>query len=196
MKISFGSLSPRQQMLAPYLALAAAVFLAYSNTLNNPFLFDDGLLVTRNELLRSWETFGQLFTASTTEGAHIKGGFFRPLQNILYFFVYQIFGEEPVGFHLLNTALHATNAGLVYLLGKKLGFNPIACFFASLIWAVHPIHTEAITYISGTADPLYSFFCASSIFCPISRSGKYSLSCRYSSWPLSVRKRLLSFRCL
>ncbi|MDX2028314.1 MAG: tetratricopeptide repeat protein [Alphaproteobacteria bacterium] len=143
----------------PYFLLAAAVFIAYANVYDNVFLFDDGLIILRNELLRSWQTFGRLFTATTIEGAHIPGGFYRPLQNIFYFFLYQTAGPEPWAFHLLNVALHAANAGLVCLLGRKLGFNLWAVFFTALIWALHPLHTEAITYISGTADPLYTLFC-------------------------------------
>jgi len=143
---------------APYVALALAVFAAYSNIYGNAFVFDDGLLVERNEFLRNWSTFGKLFTAHTTDGAHIAGGFYRPLQNLLYFFIYQIFGPSPFGFHLADVALHAANTGLLFTLGRRLGFATLAAFFGALIWAVHPIQTEAITYTTGTADPLFVFF--------------------------------------
>jgi hypothetical protein len=147
------------QRYAPYAFLAAAVFAVYSNVYDNVFLFDDDLLIRLNTLLHSWTTFGQLFTSSTTAGAHIAGGFYRPVQNILYFFVYQIWGEQPFGFHLLNVAVHALNACLGYRLALRLGFDPRAALFGMLIWALHPIHTEAVTYMSGTADPLFVLFC-------------------------------------
>ncbi|MGK4455986.1 hypothetical protein, partial [Klebsiella pneumoniae] len=78
------------------------------------------LLIHLNSYLRSWDTFGHLFTASTTDGAHIAGGFYRPVQNILYFFVFQIWGEQPFGFHLLNICIHAANACLAYRLALRL----------------------------------------------------------------------------
>lgn len=147
------------QRFVPYAFLVAAVFAVYSNIYDNVFLFDDDLLIRLNTYLRSFDTFGRLFTASTTEGAHIAGGFYRPVQNILYFIVFQIGGEQPFGFHLLNVSLHAANAGLGYRLALRLGLDPRAALFAMLIWALHPLHTEAITYMSGTADPLFVFFC-------------------------------------
>jgi uncharacterized membrane protein YjfL (UPF0719 family) len=146
------------QRYAPYAFLAAAVFAVYSNIYDNVFLFDDDLLIRLNTYLRSWDTFGSLLTASTTEGAHIAGGFYRPVQLILYFIIFQIGGEQPFGFHLLNVALHAANAGLGYRLALRLGIDPRAALFGMLIWALHPLHTEAVTYISGTADPLFVFF--------------------------------------
>jgi Tfp pilus assembly protein PilF len=138
--------------------LACATFIVYSNIFNNELLFDDDLLIHLNSYLRGWDTFGHLFTASTTEGAHIPGGFYRPMQNFLYFFIFQIQGETPFGYHLLNVGLHAANVCLGYRLALKLGLDPRAALIGMLIWAVHPLHTEAITYMSGTADPLYVFF--------------------------------------
>lgn len=147
------------QRYLPYAFLALAVFAVYSNIYDNVFLFDDDLLIRLNTYLRSWDTFGKLFTASTTEGAHIAGGFYRPVQNILYFILFQINGEDPLLFHLLNITLHAANACLGYRLALRLGIDPRAALFAMLVWAVHPLHTEAITYMSGTADPLFVCFC-------------------------------------
>lgn len=142
----------------PYAALIFAVFLAYINIYGNEFLFDDDLLIVMNRYLLDWSTFDRLFTATTTEGAGIAGGFFRPVQNVLYFFVRLAGGQNPFGFHALNVLLHAVNACLAYALSRRLGFSPVPAFLALLLWAVHPLHTEAITYISGTADPLFAMF--------------------------------------
>jgi tetratricopeptide (TPR) repeat protein len=148
---------------APYYVLALAVFVAYGNVYGNQFLFDDNLLIQLNSYLRDWSTFPHLFTASTTEGAHIQGGFYRPLQNILFFIAFQLGGEHPFWFHVLNVALHIANACLVFTLGRRLNFTPLPAFLASLLWALHPLHTEAVTYMSGTADPLYVFFCLTAL---------------------------------
>lgn len=142
----------------PYVVLSLCVFLAYINVYNNQFLFDDELIITRNEYLWQWGSFWKLFTASTTEGAHISGGFFRPIQMLLYFFAHQAAGQSPSAYHLLNIVIHGANACLIFSLGKKLKFNLWASFFAALLWAMHPIHTEAVTYMSATADGLLAFF--------------------------------------
>ncbi|MDP9127696.1 MAG: hypothetical protein M3N08_05495 [Pseudomonadota bacterium] len=150
--------SPAQRLL-PYLFLVLAVFAAYANVYENVLLFDDNIVITLNEWLRSWRTFPQLLTSSSTGGAHIAGGFYRPMQNVLYFFIYQLSGDDPFLFHLLNVSLHATNACLAFCLAQRLGFRLWPSFLGALIWSLHPLHTEVITYVSGTAEPLFTFFC-------------------------------------
>lgn len=145
--------------LSPYLCLIAAAFLVYANAFSNQFLFDDEFLILKNSFLRQWSTFFDIFRASSTTGAGGVDSFYRPLQTICYFAIYQIFDLSPFGFHLLNVGLHAANACLVFALGSRLGFQKNAAYFAALLWAVHPLHTEAVTYMSATADTLYTFFC-------------------------------------
>lgn len=142
-----------------YLALALAVFMAYSNIFANEFLFDDDLIIKFNDYLRSWSHIGDILTGSTTSGIRIEGGFYRPLQILLYLFAYQLGDGATFWFHALNLGLQIVNACLVYKLGTKMGFAPKGVFLAALVWGIHPIHTEAITYMSGTADPLFVVFC-------------------------------------
>lgn len=154
------SLSPKARRITPYFALALAVLLSYGNTFGNAFLFDDDLIISMNTFLRDWTHVGDILTKSTTSGIHIAGGFYRPMQILLYLFMYQLGGGKPLTFHLLNLSLHIANTCFVYALGtRKLNFNKTGTFLATLIWGVHAIHTEAITYMSGTADPLAMFFC-------------------------------------
>jgi hypothetical protein len=160
-KIDFFPLQARA--LAPYLILTLAVFAAYGNIFDNDFVFDDNLTIGINTYLQGWGHIGDILTSSTTNGAHIVGGFYRPLQILLYLFAFHLGNGDAFWFHALNLALHIANTCLVYRLGVKLGFVPKGVFLAALIWSVHPIHTEAVTYMSGTADPLCAFFCLSAI---------------------------------
>ena len=70
----------------------------------------------------------------------------------------QIFGQETWAHHFLNVSLHAGNAILVYGLGKKMKLQPLTAALCAAIWALHPLHTEAVTYMSATADPLHTLF--------------------------------------
>ena len=145
----------------PCALLAAAVLLAYANVYHNEFLFDDPVLITGDKFLTSWRYIGTLFTAHIDQG--FSGGlyhdpFYRPLQMLLYLFVYQTAGPSTAAFHLLNVVLHTLNACLLYALGLRLGFQRNAALLAALLWALHPVHTEAVTYMSGTADPLCGAF--------------------------------------
>jgi Tfp pilus assembly protein PilF len=78
---------------------------------------------------------------------------------VFYLVIYQIFGLSEPGFHLLNLLFHAMNAILVFVLGQKMGFQKKWSWSAALLWSLLPLHTEAVTYMSATADPSYSMFC-------------------------------------
>lgn len=142
----------------PFVLIAAAVLLAYGNVYGNAFLFDDEFLIEKNQFLRSITHLGDIFTTGTTAGFGGKDSFFRPLQIFLYLIVFQIFSLSAVAFHALNIGLHAINGCLMFKLGKRTRLSSGPALIASLLWALHPIHTEAVTYMSGTADPLYVLF--------------------------------------
>ena len=143
----------------PYIVLVLAVCLAYSNVYGNQFLLDDEFLILKNRFLQSSKYLRPLLLSCSTAGSGGADTFYRPLQGLVYFVLYQLNGPSVFGFHLLNVLLHAANACLVFVLGRKLGFSKLATLAAALLWALHPVHVEAITYISATADPLYAFFC-------------------------------------
>lgn len=151
--------NPQFINLLASIILSGAVFVAYANCYQNSFLYDDLVLVVHNQFIRSWHYFLTFFTTFLGAGNNNASAYYRPLQQILYLLVFQSAGLSTATFHFLNVALHAANAVLMFTLGRKLGFHAGAVFVAALLWALHPIHTEAVTYISATADPLYAFFC-------------------------------------
>ena len=140
------------------LALVATVVLTYANIFDNAFLFDDEFLVLKNTYLDSFAAIGRIFASSSTAGAGFSDSFYRPAQGVAYLLINQAFGREPWAFHALNVALHALNAVMVWRLGRRLGLKPAAALIGALLWAVHPLHVEAITYVSATADPLHAGF--------------------------------------
>ncbi len=182
----------------PYALLAAAVLLAYANVYHNEFLFDDPVLITGNKFLTSWRYIGTLFTTHIDRGS--SGGqyhdpFYRPLQMLLYLFVYQLAGPSTVAFHALNVALHALNACLLYALGVRLGFQRIAVLLGALLWALHPVHTEAVTYMSGTADPLCGTFLLAALLAlaPGFSSRRVAVACCFSILALLSKENRCGF---
>jgi tetratricopeptide (TPR) repeat protein len=141
-----------------WITLVLIVFLVYANVYSFQFLYDDEFLIQHNTLLRSLSGLWRSFLTSSTGGSGGADNFYRPLQGALYTVVFTLFGLSTAAFHVLNIALHAANAVLIWTLGRRLGFSPRAAWIGAVIWAVHPLHTEAVTYMSATADPLYTFF--------------------------------------
>lgn len=156
----------QEPVLFPLL-LVICVFTAYSNVYGFVFLYDDEFLIIKNRFLQSFSFIGDIFTSSSTGGAGYLDSFYRPMQIVLYLFIEQIFGNETWAYHLLNVTLHAINAVLVYLLARKMGLRSITAFLCALVWSLHPIHTEAVTYMSATADPLHTVFLVSGLLVAI-----------------------------
>ena len=135
--------------------LLSFVALAYSNIFANDFLFDDEFLIIKNQHLRSWKGLIEAFFSYSTGGAGGVDSFYRPFQTVLYLFAYQLAGLETWTYHALSLGLHLANTFLVYSIGKKLKLQLLTAFLIALLWGVHPINTEAVTYMSALGDSGY-----------------------------------------
>lgn len=156
--------------------IAVAVILfagaaAYANSLLNPFIWDDIALVVRNFHIGDLGYVPRLFL----EGSYhqdITGNFYRPMLMASFALDFRYWALEPFGYHLFNLFLHLSNALLVYCLVWLLSKKKTVPFLAALLFAVHPVHTEAVTYISGRGDPLAAFFSLFSLLCFIKFTGQ------------------------
>lgn len=146
------------------LGLLVFVLAIYGNAYTNGFLLDDEFLLQKNRYIEDVGYLGQIFTSSSTMGAGGKDSFYRPLQTVSYLVVNQIFGLWEPAFHALNILLHFLNAALVLALAASVfSIRPWLAFSAALLWAAHPLHVEAVTYMSATADPLHTLFILASL---------------------------------
>ena len=135
--------------------------LVYANALDNPFVYDDHRLILENRsLLDPTDVTGLLLHEST-----------RPVMNLSYAIDRTLWGPESFGFHLTNIALHMFNVALVFLFVRRVlgdrgdrppadGADPhgprpdTAAGVAAVLFAVHPMMTQAVGYISGRAEVL------------------------------------------
>jgi protein O-mannosyl-transferase len=129
------------------LLLFALAFGAYANTLGHGFVHDDASLITQNAVVRDLQW-----------GSILSYGGYRPVRTLTYAFNYALGGENPFGFHLFNTILHAVNTVLVFLLLTRWRLPLFAAGVAALFFAVHPVQTAAVAYISGRKDILATTF--------------------------------------
>lgn len=151
------ALKSKSLIVLPYLIIFLGVFIAYINVYNNAFLWDDEFLIVKNAFIRSFKYVPQIFALPSGAGANRIDNFYRPLQIFLYLLIYKVFGLNTTAFHFFNVLLHALNAVLLYHLLKRI-FKGRSAFLTAFFWGIHPVHTEAVTYMSGTADPLSFFF--------------------------------------
>ena len=132
--------------------------LIYANSLSNKFIWDDYLLIKDNLYIEQVANFPRLFTTTITAGAGEERGLYRPLQMVTYLFNYALWGLNPGGYHLTNILLQILASVAVYYLIKLLFNDGLIAILTALFFLVHPIHTEAVAYVSGRADILAGIF--------------------------------------
>jgi len=159
--------------------VAAGVFVSYSNVFHNGFLYgDDEELILRNAYLQDWRYLPRLLSQQTRAGSGISSNFYRPLQGLAYFLLIQGFGMKPWPLQLLNILLHAFNAVCLMLLIQRLTLLEDApAAVLTLLWALHPIHVEAVANINGTADPLSAGCMLAGLWMFLQGNARISLLC-------------------
>ena len=139
--------------------ICLAVLVSYASVWRNEFVYDDQLLIVQNAFLTHWSSLPQLLTSLNFAGNGLAEGFFRPVQMLLYFLIYQAFGLSTIPFHALNVGLQVANACLLHHFSLRAGFKKGVAFAAALLWALHPLHTINVAYMASTAELLWSCFC-------------------------------------
>jgi tetratricopeptide (TPR) repeat protein len=171
------------------LFLAIAIFATYAAALRNDFVWDDTALILRDPLIRSWQLVPEafqhfLFTDAT------PSDFYRPIQRLTYLADYAAFVFTPGGYHFTSILCHIGASLALFLLANELlrGWSVEerqrrwVAFIAAVLWAVHPLHTAAVAYISGRADPLAAMFGFLGLYCGI----RVAPAIRANRWLLHV----------
>ena len=147
------------------LIIVVAVFASYAPAVRDGFVWDDTALILRDPLIRSWRLIPEGFNHFLFVDA-TAADFYRPLQRLSYTLDYAAFAFRPGGYHLVSIFWHAAAAAALLLFAEELllafGMEQRTrrwiAFLAALIWAVHPVQSAAVVYISGRADPLAAAF--------------------------------------
>ncbi|MBP9853988.1 MAG: hypothetical protein KBD53_03870, partial [Candidatus Omnitrophica bacterium] len=128
--------------------------LIYSTSISSPFIWDDYDLVVENYNIQSWSHVFGLFKGNVVE----QSSFYRPLQMFSYLLDYEIGGLNPKIFHFTSILIHIAVALSLCWLCIVLFKDRLIGMIAGLLFLIHPIHNEAVVYISGRADPLVALF--------------------------------------
>jgi len=123
--------------------------LVYANALHNPFIYDDHRIIVENRSLEDLSNVRGIVWREVT----------RPVVNLSYAIDRAVWGPAPFGFHLTNVLLHMINVGLFALLIWGSTRRPhVIAPVAFLLFAVHPMMTEAVGYISGRSEVICGTF--------------------------------------
>ncbi len=136
------------------LLLLGASVLVYANGLTGAFTYDDKAIVRDNFRLRSPERVAEIFTTQYFGGPKGTGTAYRPALLLSFAAQWWIHGGDPVPFHVVNLLLHAAATLLLARLFLRLAVPPPVAVGAALLFAVHPVHVEAVTSIVGRGETL------------------------------------------
>lgn len=138
------------------LLVATIAFIVYANSLGNGFLGDDDFVILDNPALdaRPFSPFSSIDTVSDT----VPLPYYRPLTLITFYLEKQIHDLNPFWVRLANITLHSAIAFLLYFFARSLLKERYAALLAALIFAVHPLHSEAVDFNSARNNLLVCFF--------------------------------------
>lgn len=137
----------------------------YANSLLNGFAFDDVLIVQNNPLIQSFQNTWQVFTSGYWQ--QWSGGLsnYRPFFTLSLMIDTVSWKGNPFGYHLTNVLLHTATCVLLFTLVRKYGLSSRLALHSTLIFAVLPVHTEAVANIAGRMEILGTLFSGLSWLC-------------------------------
>jgi tetratricopeptide (TPR) repeat protein len=148
----------RPSVLVPLLGLVT--FVLYSGSLSFEFVWDDWPQIVNSPLIRTWSNLPRAFTSDLWYHVARHQVYYRPLFVAWSMLNYSLFGLRPWGWHLGAVLLHVGAVLAVFWLAWKLGLEYWTAALAALIFALHPIHIEPVTWVSAASDTMVTMFAA------------------------------------
>lgn len=173
----------QKQILFFSILVAAVAFFLYAGSLGFGFVYDDNYQVILNYWIRSFRYIPDMFTKNAWAYEGNSSNYYRPLMHLAYLVVYKIAGEKAWAFHLLNVLSNCAASVMAFFLALRLfrrtgmysGERPaVAALFAGLLFAAHPVHTEAVDWVASFPEMSCAFFYFLSIYLYLGKEGQRS----------------------
>ncbi|MBI5493370.1 MAG: tetratricopeptide repeat protein [Deltaproteobacteria bacterium] len=179
---------------ASVLIIIVATFAVYAASVGNGFVYDDHELILNNRLITDFRYLPQAFTTSLWSFKGMVSNTYRPVLHLIFLIERAAFGVSPWGYHLTAVALHAANAVTVFLIASLFAFNgagqagqagidglskgarvlrfPVKRGFpgyfppllAGLVFALHPVNSEVVSWVSAITELTYTLFFLLSLY--------------------------------
>ncbi len=141
------------------IAILIASFLMYLPSISNNFIWDDHTIIEDNPVMRiSNPSFFLGETYWPPIMTNLPPPYYRPMVIFCFWMEFKIFGSSPVMFRIFNLFLFFITTILVFYFAKKLFGSEGIALFSAAIFALNPIHTESVAFVSGMTDVSAAFF--------------------------------------
>lgn len=183
--------------------LAIVCLLVFANGVGGGFVYDDNRQILRNTLIQDnglfWKALTSDVWAFKGDGSVAASNYWRPTFTLWHIINFRLFGLAPLGWHIANLVLHSGVCVMAYALLRRWAFSAMTAFAICVIFAVHPVHVESVTWISGSPDLLFSLAFLSSLWFAQSyaESGKnYSLALAALLYAIALGAKEIGIICL
>jgi hypothetical protein len=148
-------------------AIPLLAILVYIPSFNADFTLDDIPIIKDNPYMKSTDSIPSIWTTHYWAGKVDSNdkGLYRPLTLTTYNLQYAISGKQTSPFHIINILLHALVCFMLMKMVHLLFKDYRIVVIAGLLFAIHPLHTEAVAGIVGRAELLASLFILTSMIC-------------------------------
>ena len=137
--------------------------IVYLNCLQNSFVYDDDATIINNYFIRHWSNLPDLFTSRYfVLSAELT---YRPVVTLSYFIDYAFWHLNPLGYHLTNILLHATNSALVFIFGFQVFKNRTSAFISAVFFSSYPLFSEVVNAVGFREDLLAFMFLILAFIC-------------------------------
>lgn len=143
---------------AGVLSACLLALFAYANALENPFHYDDFHSIVDNENIRSIRSIPSFFVDPSAFSARPESAMYRPLLLSSFALNYAVSGYSTWSYHLVSLSLHFACIALLAAIAQRVLGNTWGAWLAVTLFAIHPINSECINYISSRSEILAAFF--------------------------------------
>lgn len=152
-----------------YPVIVILVVLAYCPTFTGGFILDDNPLIKNNKYIRQIHSpASYLMQEDGVSNIEDKGkfhtGYYRPLIYLTYTIDYKIWGMNPAGFRTTNLILHLITCYILFRLINRLINHNESAFWVTLLFALHPVNTESVSWVISRNNILVTLFSLLSLY--------------------------------
>ncbi len=142
-------------------------FVAYCGSIGYPFVYDDHGQILTNSFVHSWRFVPRYFTHHVWESVMpgAPSNYYRPIFLLWLRINNALFGLKPWGWHLTSILMHLVTTVCVYFLSLRIIRDRLTAAIAATIFGLHPVHVEAVVWISGVTEPLMGVLFLASLIC-------------------------------
>lgn len=129
----------------------------YLNSLPNPFIWDEEVIIIGNPIIKAWRYLPLIFKTDIFGGQIMAGGFYRPIYMLSFVLDYHIWKLNATGYHLFSVIFHIINVILLYILILKIGLDKKVAWLSALFFALFPVNCEAVSLIAARVELILGF---------------------------------------